>query len=355
MTWTVELWDAAANAWQYQNKVQNVNLATGRRFLTDPYAADKASYSGHISNNHPDLAVMGNPIRLKYKAQLTWVGTITDVSVEYGIVQNADYITVAAEGILAKFGRAYVTGLSLSSSSISTQLAALAAEVGVTIDIFGTMGSLASTQTYTGNALDLLNLLMLTEYGHIYQTSDQIDFYTRQSWGDTATLYNFTDSTLGSYGVRYTQLEFDSAAENYFTRVVVQPEGLAEQVSDAGIDPPRTYIVSTLDYSTSQAYNHALYLRNNFDTPAQTIAAITCVDTGQTNDVLGTIAQGARGQQIDVKFRGSTYVCIIEGVTMSGSPEQTRFTFHVSPQDMNAYLRLNDPVFGTLDSNKLGF
>lgn len=353
MTWTVELYDGTT--WQPQNKVQNVNLSTGRRFLTDPYAADRATYSGYISTSFPELAVMGNPIRLKYKSQLTWYGSITDVSVEYGIVDEQDYITVAAEGILAKFGRAYITGLSLSSTSIATQLSALATEVGVTINTFGTMGSLASTQTYTGNALDLLNLLMLTEYGHIYESGDEIDFFSRQSWGDTSTVYNFTDSTVGAYGVKYNQLQFDSAAENYFTRVVVQPEGLAEQVSDAGIDPPRTYVVSTLDYSTTQALNHAQYLQNNFDTAAQTIAAITCIDTGQTNDVLGTIAQGARGQQIDVLFRGTTYVCIIEGVTMSGNPDQTRFVFHVSPQDMNAYLRLNDPVFGTLNSNKLGF
>jgi hypothetical protein len=56
-----------------------------------------------------------------------------------------------------------------------------------------------------------------------------------------------------------------------------------------------------------------------------------------------------------VAFRGTTYQCIVEGVTMSASPASSSFTFHLSGADLNAYLILNNAVFGRLDFNKLGY
>jgi hypothetical protein len=61
------------------------------------------------------------------------------------------------------------------------------------------------------------------------------------------------------------------------------------------------------------------------------------------------------GRQVSVAFRGTTYQCIVEGVTMSASPASSSFTFHLSGADLNAYLILDNAVFGRLDFNKLGY
>ena len=46
---------------------------------------------------------------------------------------------------------------------------------------------------------------------------------------------------------------------------------------------------------------------------------------------------------------------VVEGVALSATPEGARYTFYLSPADLNAYMQLNDSVFGRLDFNKLGY
>jgi hypothetical protein len=40
---------------------------------------------------------------------------------------------------------------------------------------------------------------------------------------------------------------------------------------------------------------------------------------------------------------------------MSATPAGALFTYYVSGADLNAYLVLDNPTFGTLDYNKLGY
>ena len=61
------------------------------------------------------------------------------------------------------------------------------------------------------------------------------------------------------------------------------------------------------------------------------------------------------GMRIVVVFRGTTFNCIIEGVTITATPESSRYTFTLSSAEQNNYFILNDTVFGTLDYNKLGY
>jgi hypothetical protein len=61
------------------------------------------------------------------------------------------------------------------------------------------------------------------------------------------------------------------------------------------------------------------------------------------------------GTQVGVTFRGTTYQCIIEGVTVSATPAGAMFTYYVSGADLNAYLILDNATFGVLDANKLGY
>jgi hypothetical protein len=40
---------------------------------------------------------------------------------------------------------------------------------------------------------------------------------------------------------------------------------------------------------------------------------------------------------------------------MSATPESSTYTYYVSGADLNAYLILDNAVFGQLDNNKLGY
>jgi hypothetical protein len=61
------------------------------------------------------------------------------------------------------------------------------------------------------------------------------------------------------------------------------------------------------------------------------------------------------GVQVKVLFRGQSYVCIIEGGSLSASPDRASLTLYVSGADLNAYLVLDNQTLGRLDYNKLGF
>jgi hypothetical protein len=56
-----------------------------------------------------------------------------------------------------------------------------------------------------------------------------------------------------------------------------------------------------------------------------------------------------------IGFRGDSYNVIFEGVQITATPQQTRVTLYMSGQDNNAYLVLNDAIYGKLDENKLSF
>jgi hypothetical protein len=62
------------------------------------------------------------------------------------------------------------------------------------------------------------------------------------------------------------------------------------------------------------------------------------------------------GTAESVKFRGTTYQCLIEGAALSGTPQGGVYaTYFVSGADLNNYLLLNNAVYGRLDFNKLGY
>jgi hypothetical protein len=46
---------------------------------------------------------------------------------------------------------------------------------------------------------------------------------------------------------------------------------------------------------------------------------------------------------------------IIEGFSVTADPSDSRYTFYVSPGDLNSYLVLDNSILGRLDFNKLGF
>ena len=356
MTWTVEIYDGAN--WQDQNGVQNLDITVGRRFLTDPYAADRMTYSGLISTNFPELVVMGAPIRVRNGALERFEGRITNVSIDYGKVTNADRITVTAESLIAELGRTNLTSLNLSSTSIADQIDAIGVASGIALTAPYGSNSLAKTQTYTGNALELVNKLVATEFGYLRDIPNVgIEFVARNEYvGTTTILYSFSDDNPTGYVQAYDTLRFASLADNYWTAARVEPDGLAAQQTSSSATPPRILVVQTLDQNTTQANNLALYLKATFDQQAQTIVEISALDIEQSTNYLDDLAyQLYLGVILSVEFRSNTYLGVMEGFTISARPNSTRYTFYVSPQNLNDYLRLDSNDFGQLDQNRLGF
>jgi hypothetical protein len=158
----------------------------------------------------------------------------------------------------------------------------------------------------------------------------------------------------------YDQISFGSYADNYYTQVTVDPESFAEATVQSGTAPFRTLLTNTFNASTAQATDYANYLLANYDEQGQALLSISCLAEAQSTFKLDNLfATGYPpiypGTQVTVTFRGTVFNCVIEGVSMTATPESSRYTFYLSGADLNAYLILNNTVFGRLDYNKLGY
>jgi len=55
-----------------------------------------------------------------------------------------------------------------------------------------------------------------------------------------------------------------------------------------------------------------------------------------------------------IKFRGTAYTAVIEGIEFSADASNWECTWYLSSSLANAFLKLDNPILGTLDTNKLG-
>jgi hypothetical protein len=71
--------------------------------------------------------------------------------------------------------------------------------------------------------------------------------------------------------------------------------------------------------------------------------------------LLLNLVQSFLGLEVNIVLRGVRYFCVVEGVNITASPDDTRILFSVSSNETNDYLILDNAVYGRLDNNRLGF
>ena len=374
--WRVEFY--SAGAWRTLPTVQTVNIFRGRRLQIDDYSADTGTVTSLFPSDWTDTPKLGDRVLIYiYKPGVVvsiddfscfW-GNIRDVDIDYGFVDNMDTVTISCEGLQANWGRAQLNAFSLPEVDSAYQLALTEVEVG--LDIAAFFGrSICSAQTFTGNAFDLVNTITRTEEARMYAGSvsfkgtEYLYWYGRDQNGLNTTL-DFNDGTVTPIfrQLAYDGIRFRSSADNYYNQVTITPLSVAAQEASDGTTPIFGLQKNTVDYSTTQADDHAEWLLANFATKNSTIAEITFTDVQQVdivypnpfnyNMILACEAPiNARGT---IGFRGDSYNVIFEGVQITATPQQTRVTLYMSGQDNNAYLVLNDAIYGKLDENKLSF
>lgn len=372
--WGVDFKSGAS--WVTLPSVQAINIFKGRRLQIDDYSIDTMTVESEFPSSWTTTPKLGDPI-IAYidKPGVVvgidefdcFIGRIRDVSISYGKVTNEDRVTISCEGIQADWGRAQLTNYSLAQNLTDTQVLNVGATVGLsTVQNFGR--STGSAQTYTGNAFELVNTITRTEEARMWA-----DNYTHQGafylwWfgrnAPLATTYVFNDGTGTPYDLqmKYEQIEFRSSADNYYNSVTITPAGLAAQTSTLGVTPLYGWQKDTIDYTTSQALSHAQWVLNNFQDTDSALAAITFTDVQQTarpgglfNTAVIELCKAPINTNGEINFRSATYRTIFEGINISATPQQTRITLYMSAQDNNAYLILNNAIYGKLDSNRLGF
>ena len=360
--------------------VQNISIRLGRDKQLDAYNASSAEIEIRYPTGYASpIAALKTGTYLKIESP-SWLdtiggcflGRIRDVRVRYGIpysggVGNADYLTISCEGFFAAVSRMNGASYSMSSNTPQNQLTASNAITGVTGGYnrpTGTDPVMAAT-TVSGTWGDWYNQLLTTLNGRMWDTNalNEINVVSPfwQNPTNEATTSVFSDTpTINQYS--YDLVDFTSYADNYWTQASITPVGLSTvTVTATGATTPyRTYSLNSLNSTTGQATDFANYLTSLYGTQQFRISTISCLMEATSKnaqlDLVGSQSPASYpGMRISVVFRGTTYSCIIEGVTISATPESSRYTFTLSSAEQNNYLILDSTVYGTLDYNKLGY
>ena len=353
--------------------VQNIQFSLGRQAQLDQVKASTGSFDMRYPTGFASpitALVAGTRVRVQNTtgvAYTIWSGRIDNVSAEYGIpyaggVGQADYLSVSMEGAFAVTGRMQGNNYAMAAGSIVSQMSNASTQTGLTFYFGGPSSTTLAATTVSTTWGDWVSRVCQSTNSRIWDAFDSLSVSVISPFAVSINSVNFSDTANNSTNQVYNKINFDSLADNFYTQVTVTPESFgAATVTQAGASVPyRAYQANTLNASTSQATDFAQYLLANYGTARFAISSFTCMAEAQSSfqlDKIGAFDNLAYspGTQVGVTFRGTTYQCIIEGVTMSATPAGASFTYYVSGADLNAYLVLDNPTFGRLDYNKLGY
>jgi hypothetical protein len=358
--------------------VQQISIFNGRRRQIDDYGVDSLTVESLFPSNWTVTPQLGDKILAwvytnqypSYPTYNYWKmfqGRITDVSIRYGMVANEDLVTITAEGLQADIGRAQINNYLVSTANIGTQVFDIANSLGISLGSTSTM-STGVAQTYTGNLKGFVDTAVRTEQGRLRSTPTgptTLDMGTLNFVGRGALITGlavtpeWSDGTLASVtNYKYSDVKLKSTSEDYYNSVTVQPLGFSSQTSTSGVAPVYSYLADSYDVSTSQALSLAQYLRFKYETTTSTPRELGFTISQQSRaDAVYflNLVSAFLGLEINIVLRGVRYYCIIEGVNIQATPDDTRILFYVSSNETNDYLILNNAVYGKLDNNRLGF
>jgi hypothetical protein len=304
-------------------------------------------------------------IRIATGSTYVFGGIISDVEIFYGIVPSLDYAEIRCESYLSLMGRRNMVSLSLAQGLTSAQAYTIINTAWPSASTaISTASSTAIAQTYTGNALEALNTLAITEVGRLnecFLPGQGLMYLGRGDFNPFASTIALSDTNTSL--IRYDQINFRSTAENYYTRVTINPLTVASQTNNSGSAPYYSLSLSTFDYNTTQANSLSQYYLNQFSSQTATPTSFNSRYSQQTTTAGQTAFTDAIsfgniiGAQASAVFRSTTYNTIIEGLSISASVEDgdTYVEWYCSAEDLNNYLILNNATYGRLNYNKLGF
>ena len=354
--------------------VQNITINIGRQNQLDQIKTSTASFEMRYPTGYASPItglVAGSFIYIENATAVgypVWYGKATDVTAVYGIpysggVGQSDYLSVSCEGSFAALGRMQGNSYAMAAGTVTAQLSNAQTQTGVAFNYSTTTSpqNIAAT-TVSSTWADWVARLCQSINARIWDGRSHYQTTVVNPFKVATSGVNFSDVANNSTNQVYNQINFHSLSDNFYTQVTVTPEsfGPATVTKSGATVPYRTYQTNTLNASTAEATDYANYLLNNYSVSQVAIASITCMAEAQSSFQLDKLGgafdfSSIPGSQVSVTFRGTTYNCIMEGATMSATPAGASFTYYVSGADLNAYLILNNTVFGTLDNNRLGY
>jgi hypothetical protein len=347
----------------------------GRQNYLDNYAG--GGFSVTIKNNTNQAAsfVRGTKVKINFSnGNPAWEGKVTTVDyndyagntgLSTATVQCIDLISQAGKFTLQNFNYTQTDTL---SQAVQTNAPFFSAPQ---IYVVSTGNSTASgtASSYTGTILNRLNILNNTERGQLKTFTDVISFISRKQTGLYISAVDLKRTGDSSTVISYTNFRRIGLGDNFMNQVEVTPETVASQLSNNTVSQTAYgisgYSVSTADSTTDQAAGLASWLSTMQGDPATyryevDFSDVSCNATAfytylrgmlsaSNLTSAGTLEWQAQGQSLQ------TVETIIEGMSFSGTPDQTNVTVYLSPIEYYSYFVLDSTIQGILDTSRLGW
>jgi len=373
--------------------VQSVDIKRGKSRFQDPFTATQCSIELIPQSTFPSMTV-GQFIDIRDansgSSSAYFVGKITDIQRSYAIPYNSG--TGAAPGDRVIITVTGGTGVLASGSGSSGYGAGIAVDATYTL----MTGSMAITQVYTTTPqnigynygvfgypvnigqnilppdvapwLDTINKVLNT----IQYSADDLDlnrtfknnpinianvyagvyFYPTGQTGKSISLVD--DGSTGSTVYKYADIEYVSSVQSAFTQILVQYQsfvvGYTNVIADRKVgDPPYVgFSYPTVAATTTQANNLGDYVLtvNNQTSPVPfTVATSTTQSEGVA--ALGKLAECPIGTAVTVKFRGTTVIATVCGISASYYPDRANIRLSLTPS-LGTPFTLDSSAFGIL-------
>jgi hypothetical protein len=276
--------------------------------------------------------------------------------------------TIICTDLLGRLGRIQVFNKAIALDFTIIQLDTAFGALLPTGTLFGypTIGNstAAADASYSGTALNRLNLNMVTEQGWLSVTDFAIYLYSRESIDDLAATITLARTASGSFQMGYSDIRRIALGQNYLNDCTVTPPVVAAQNStdSAGVATYGTYGAefSTVDNSTSQALGFASWQVFSRDDPDELSFQISLSDTANDlTELFNAIYANQPLVTVSYKKPGSpttfTDTQIMQGWSMSVTPSRTNMEIFTSPLTYTNFFILNSATFGILNTSRLGW
>ena len=359
--------------------VQSVNINRGRNRQLDQFNSGTAVVSLYNESRIFDplntasiyypFVLPRCPIYITANGITIYSGLITDWNLDYDLA-NQDMMYVACADNFTVLSNqqlnTYTPSAELSSVRVSTILTRPEIVYQGSTDITtgsSTLGAYEITQDT--NCLDYLQNVTTSEQGFLFIAADgTLTFY-----GRTKVLNNVAEAIFNTTGtgIPYQTLINQFGDELLYNYIVTQsPAGAKQTNSDAtsiSLYQAQNYnLLNLLNSTVVEVNGLGAYLLGKYSTPilrfvglSTTMEALDITDQNiclnlDLTDVVSVEKTFVTGTPASV-----TQTMIISGINHNITPGQYVITYTFESTDGNAYMTLDDTVFGILDQNLLAF
>ena len=368
---TKQVWKVERFSTDVTSQIQSMRYSTGRRTQFDSWSPGSLVLS--IKND----SGQANGYDLNDKIILTAVGTyfyqwlyVQEVLFnDLGGAGKGSTATIVCTDLMGRLGRISVFEKSLPSAGTLAQLDTAFSSLmpsGTYLTNFDDGESTAAADpSYTGTALNRLNLNMTTEQGWININQEYVYLFSRADVDDLygPLVFNRDGSGIGTV-LAYSDIKRIALGSNYLNSCTAIPPVVAQQNAEnaSGVSTFGTYGAefSTVDNTATQAHDFAEWQVYSRSDPDEVSFQISVSDTANDlSELFTSVFQNQALVTVRYKKPGNattfTSTQIWQGWSMTITPSRTDMEIFTSPLTYTNFFTLNSDTFGVLDTSRLGW